>query len=114
MPMRPKSHAQRMADSTPRSHDDRASAASRGYDSRWRNQRTAYLRHHPLCVVCDAHGVTTPATLVDHILPLADGGTNVVENLQSLCVPCHAKKTGEDVRKRRAHQGGVLKAGGVG
>ena len=102
MPMRPKSHAQRMRDITPRPRDDRASAASRGYDSRWRKQRAAYLRHHPLCVMCDAHGVATPATLVDHIVPLADGGTHAVDNLQSLCVQCHARKTGQDVRKRRA------------
>lgn len=107
MPTRPKSHAERMRAVTPRVRDDRASAAARGYDARWRKQRSAYLRHNPLCVMCEAHGVTTAATLVDHIVPLADGGTHAVGNLQSLCVQCHARKTGQDVRQRRAtHRGG--------
>ena len=30
---------------------------------------------------------------VDHILPVALGGTNETENLQILCKPCHQSKT---------------------
>ena len=30
---------------------------------------------------------------VDHIIPLAEGGTNASENLQVLCKPCHFEKT---------------------
>ena len=30
---------------------------------------------------------------VDHILPLYQGGTNQVENLQALCRNCHGRKT---------------------
>ena len=105
MPYRPKSHAQRMKELRPqqRPEDTRASASQRGYGSRWRRLRAAYLRHHPLCVMCERDGVTTAASLVDHIVPLADGGSNHHTNLQSLCVQCHAKKTGEDVRRRRRH-----------
>lgn len=47
------------------------------------------------------------ATEVDHITSLANGGATVMANLQSLCEPCHKKKTnGEDRRP-----GGVKKSG---
>lgn len=32
----------------------------------------------------------------DHIVPFAVGGSDEAENLQPLCVECHAKKTGQD------------------
>lgn len=33
---------------------------------------------------------------MDHVLALADGGTNVLENLQTLCQPCHRAKTSRE------------------
>ncbi|WP_190129101.1 HNH endonuclease [Streptomyces mashuensis] len=33
---------------------------------------------------------------VDHILPVARGGTWALENLRTLCRPCHRTKTYED------------------
>lgn len=30
---------------------------------------------------------------MDHIVPLAQGGTNDTSNLQTLCRSCHSKKT---------------------
>jgi len=38
---------------------------------------------------------------IDHILPIANGGKNSVENLQSLCVKCHKNKTGFEVYKSK-------------
>ncbi|WP_366141808.1 HNH endonuclease signature motif containing protein, partial [Propionivibrio sp.] len=35
----------------------------------------------------------TPATDVDHIVPIRRGGTNKHENLQPLCHACHSRKT---------------------
>jgi 5-methylcytosine-specific restriction protein A len=29
----------------------------------------------------------------DHIIPLASGGEDEIENLQALCIPCHFEKT---------------------
>lgn len=29
----------------------------------------------------------------DHVIPLAEGGANVLENFRTLCVPCHAAET---------------------
>ena len=36
------------------------------------------------------------ATEVDHIKRKEDGGTDAIDNLQSLCGPCHATKTAKE------------------
>lgn len=43
---------------------------------------------------------------VDHIVPLADGGTDTEDNLQSLCPDCHADKTQKEAiaRAKRPRQ----------
>ena len=41
----------------------------RGYDSKWRKTRKAYLAKHPLCVYCSKEGRTEQATVLDHIIP---------------------------------------------
>jgi 5-methylcytosine-specific restriction protein A len=71
-----------------RAPEKRASSAKRGYGANWRKIRAAHLKKHPLCVVCGE-----PATNVDHIIPLAKGGTNASSNLQSMCHSCHSRKT---------------------
>ncbi len=70
---------------------------NRFYDTEsWRNKRDYYLEKNPLCNNCgDA------ATEVDHIVPLRQGGDKWDDgNLQSLCKPCHGKKTAEEVFDR--------------
>lgn len=68
---------------------------SRGYDSNerynsaWKKIRDRYIKAHPLCELCLAEGRYTPAVLVHHKKPLADGGTNEESNLMSLCFSCH-------------------------
>ena len=82
----------------------RLSPSKRGYDGAWRKIRTAFLSAHPLCRHCEAAGVTTPAREVDHIRPLADGGTNAWTNLQPLCKSHHSQKTyGENIGKPKTH-----------
>ena len=71
-----------------RQPDRRASAAARGYGHRWRRQRAAYLRQHPLCARCLQQGRETPAVVVDHIVPKAQGGLDHPDNYQSLCRRC--------------------------
>lgn len=78
----------------------RGSAASRGYDSRWRRAREAYLRKHPLCVSCKARGLTTAARVVDHIEPHRGDMKKFWDstNWQALCDArtgrgCHDRKT---------------------
>lgn len=45
---------------------------------------------------------------MDHVRPVAEGGGGTgLENLQTLCVPCHKRKSAADVRRRRAEQRGL-------
>lgn len=46
---------------------------------------------------------------LDHIIPLVDGGSHEDENLQTLCTPCHSKKTAVEARQRA-----VLRRGDAG
>lgn len=64
----------------------------------WASLRLATLRRdHYLCQGCGA-----PATEVDHVIP---GDDHSLENLQSLCTPCHAAKTRrEGVAAQRARR----------
>ena len=39
---------------------------------------------------------------LDHIVPLIDGGGHELENLQTLCTPCHKKKTAQEASQRAA------------
>jgi len=73
--------------------DDRGSAHSRGYGVTWRRLRLTILAGEPLCRACQAEGRSRGATDVDHIVPLARGGTNAKANLQPLCHTCHSRKT---------------------
>ncbi|EEG10289.1 HNH endonuclease [Pseudogulbenkiania ferrooxidans] len=75
--------------------EKRGSSASRGYDSKWRRARESYLREHPLCVECRQRGFIEAATVVDHITP-HKGDQKLFwsrSNWQSLCKPCHDRKT---------------------
>ena len=49
--------------------------------------------------VCGLRLLLPPGYQVDHIQPLALGGTNGLSNLQALCVRCHARKTRGQRRK---------------
>lgn len=37
---------------------------------------------------------------LDHVIPLIDGGTHELANLQTLCTPCHKRKTSQEARDR--------------
>ena len=68
----------------------RATAYERGYDARWTRVRNAYISKHPLCERCKSRDAIVLATLVHHIVRIADGGARLdYNNLQSLCVKCH-------------------------
>ena len=61
---------------------------------------------NPLCAECDRHALVTPGEVVDHVKELKDGGDPWdPDNLQTLCKECHAKKTGEEVKKRKKSKG---------
>lgn len=73
----------------------RGSAASRGYGQRWRRLARMQLMRQPLCA--DPFGVHAGRPVrgahVDHIVPRQAGGTDALENLQTLCASCHSRKT---------------------
>jgi 5-methylcytosine-specific restriction protein A len=78
----------------------RPSAARRGYGSRWRRARQAFLKRNPLCVACRAEGQLEAATVVDHVVPHR-GDTRLFwdrANWQSMCKSCHDAKTAREGR----------------
>ena len=52
-----------------------------------------FLMRKGLCAACTQKIDAGKAWDIDHILPLAMGGTNAPENLQILCRSCHRSKT---------------------
>ncbi len=73
---------------------ERGTAASRGYDSRWRKIRLQVLADEPLCRFHHDKGEIVSAEVVDHI----DGNSrnNSRDNLRPLCKQCHDQRTGRD------------------
>lgn len=66
----------------------------------WRRKRESILiRDNYTCRVC---GLTTKELEVDHIVNVAQGGTDDDGNLQAICIPCHKAKT---ARESAAHRG---------
>lgn len=100
MPYKPQTHAQRMKAGRPVPRDDRPSASKRGYGARWRRRRKMYLAKNPLCVECKKAGYTVAAALVDHIIPLSQGGKDEEINYQSLCVMHHNQKIAKERTKK--------------
>lgn len=85
------------------------SRQSRGYGLAWEKVRKqAMQRDCGLCQVCKMAGTTTIAQAVDHIVSKAKarhmGWTaermDGMSNLQSICNPCHERKTIEEQGKR--------------
>lgn len=74
----------------------RDSAAARGYDKRWQRARARFLKQNPLCAECLRNHRTTPATVVDHIIPHRGNQRLFWDqtNWQPLCKKCHDHKTG--------------------
>lgn len=68
-------------------------STQRGYGYKWQKAREAFLREHPLCVMCAAEGRVTVATVVDHIVPHR-GDQSLFwrrSNWQPLCATHHSR-----------------------
>lgn len=83
----------------------RGSSCGRGYDRRWRSYRERFLAMYPFCIHCQH----IAATIIDHILPVAQDGSETSGsgdelfwpnwNHQPLCRSCHQiKSTEHDAR----------------
>lgn len=68
----------------------------RQYGAAWQRIRDAKLRRDPLCEECAQHNRIAVAEEVHHILPLTKGGTHDMDNLMSLCTPCHSRITAKE------------------
>ena len=63
----------------------------------WRRlKQEIHLRDEWTCCSC---GRVTMELEMDHIVNVAQGGTDDEKNLQSLCVPCHKKKTSKESKQ---------------
>lgn len=62
-------------------------------------RRQALVRDGYQCRACGqiVHG---KAAHVDHITPKAEGGSDLLDNLQTLCVSCHSRKTCAEMAAR--------------
>lgn len=62
-------------------------------------RRARWLSAHPLCEHCLKLNPAriTPATDVDHVIALKNGGVDDESNVQSLCGDHHKKKTASDL-----------------
>jgi 5-methylcytosine-specific restriction protein A len=69
---------------------------------KWMRIRAMVLAAAPLCPDCEAEGRVHVAEEVDHVLALADGGTDDLDNLVGRCRAHHLAKT----QRERAARGG--------
>ena len=66
------------------------------YNTRqWQSLRQIQLSKNPICAGCNANGIITPATVVDHLFPWSQISEQAffINRFQSLCVTHHAEKT---------------------
>ena len=77
--------------------------AERGYGARWQRARESHLRLYPLCVMCEAEGRVTAATVVDHKDPHRGDMALFWDRSrwQSLCATHHSSD------KQRLENGGT-------
>lgn len=67
--------------------------------NKWKLLRTRKIQNNPICEVCEANGLSTPATEVHHKTPVESVSHELgmkqlmfsYDNLQSLCHSCHSE-----------------------
>jgi 5-methylcytosine-specific restriction protein A len=92
------SHAGRCVEHAPSNRPwSRKSARNQHRDPKWERhvRPRALARDGFACVRCGER----EALEVDHVVPIAKGGTWTLDNAQTLCRRCHQAKTAEDRRQ---------------
>ena len=75
------------------------------HTTRWRKAREWFLMNNYECVKCREYGKYTPATVVDHIKPVTEGGEFWDEdNWQPMCKFCHNAKSAREMHNRKKLQ----------
>lgn len=68
----------------------------------WRSLRARVLKEEPVCRVCGVN----PSTQVDHLLPVAEGGSFFArDNCRGICRSCHAKKSSSEGGRGKKRKG---------
>ena len=77
---------------------ERGSAASRGYDAKWRKRRAQYLKYHPVCVLCDQAAEVADHWPLSRRELLAQGAEHPDsdEHLRPLCKRHHDQETAKN------------------
>lgn len=66
--------------------------------------RAALFAREPLCRECRKVGRSVLGKIRDHIVPLAESGSDDDENVQPLCASCDRVKTAADSARGRGHK----------
>jgi 5-methylcytosine-specific restriction protein A len=62
--------------------------------SQWLKVRKIKLQQSPICEECKKNGTIVVGKIVDHIVPIKQGGEPYdMDNLQTLCWSCHSRKS---------------------
>ena len=85
---RPKGWIERKAWERPKLYPDRRKRGRAG-----QRDRAEVIAAEPFCRKCLAEGKKVKTDKVDHIVPLAWGGSDDRGNKQGLCDPCHDAKS---------------------
>lgn len=98
MPYLPKKSADRPWVTPREAHSGRKRSNSDFYNSTaWRKARASYLFNRPLCAICYQEGEFVGAKVVDHIVPINEGGAKLdPDNFQGLCNMHHNQKSGRE------------------
>ena len=72
------------------------------HTTQWRKCRLMILRAEPCCRICDQNGIVKLAKMVDHIMPIENGGAHLdPANLHPLCNECHGAKSKQDAENNK-------------
>ncbi len=76
--------------------------------AKWQRRRRYQLATEPLCAMCLANGVLTPATVVDHVIPHRGDRTKFwLGKLASLCKPHHDRSKQQIERQGYSNEIGI-------
>ena len=78
--------------------DTKAGATARTTGRAWQRIRKSVLLAAEFA--CSSCGFVSSTNQVDHDVPLEQGGTDDLSNLNLLCVACHAAKTKQEAKAR--------------
>ena len=73
------------------------------YNSKaWKKIRDQRRRENPICQECERNGIIRRMNVVDHIKPIDEAPELALDydNTQSLCTPCHVRKTNKDKKEK--------------